>query len=170
MSEHAEEYRELTAKADRHDRSAIAAHHELGLLFIKYGESFTDIARAIDRSVTYVSDHVLIAKNIPSADMLDRVLAERDDIPSWTVLVDWVREGGPGQDTDDDPDARELSRRKRGSRETGGMQLAVPAAIVKALADEGCNAREVMTLFWQNVSPMLLITIAYPERRNSHAA
>ena len=47
---------------------------------------------------------------------------------------------------------------------TSGLNLTVPASIIAGLADQGCNAREVMTRFWQNASPMLLINVAYPDR------
>lgn len=171
MSAHDSEYRDLLAKAVQRDRESITAHWELGELFARYGESVTDIAEAIERGVTFVADHVKIAKVIPTREDLDRVLAERDDIQTWTVLVDWVKVGGPGQEGDDEPDANDISRsRRRGSQpqgsgsqqpQQGGLQLTVPAHIVKALADMGLSPRECMNLFWQNVSPNLIMNIAY---------
>lgn len=184
MSEHDNEYRELLARVTQRDRDSITAHWELGDLFARYGESVTDIAMAISRSVTYVADHVRIVQIIPTREDLDRVLEDRDDIQTWTVLVDWVKAGGPGQESDEEPDAGDISRQKRQGRQQGngpqggggqgggspsggsqgGMQLTVPVHIVKGLADLGANPREVMHMFWQNVSPMLLLNVAYPDR------
>ena len=168
MSEHDNEYRELMTKVMQRDRDSITAHRELGELFAKYGESITDIAMAIGRSITYVSDHVRIVQIIPTREDLDRVLAERDDIQVWTVLVDWVKVGGPGQESGEEPDANDISRQKRqgrqqpqGSGQQGGLQLTVPTHIIKELADMGLNPRETMNLFWQNVSPNLIMNIAY---------
>lgn len=171
MSNHDSEYRDLLAKVTQRDRDSITAHWELGELFARYNESVTDIAEAIDRGVTFVADHVKIAKVIPAREDLDRVLAERDDIQTWTVLVDWVKAGGPGQESEDEPDAGDISRsRRRGPQpqgssgqqpQQGGLQLTVPAHIVKALADMGLNPRECMNLFWQNVSPNMIMNIAY---------
>ena len=174
MSEHDGEYRELLVRVAQRDRDSILAHWELGELFARYGDSVTDIAMAIGRSVTYVADHVAIARRIPAREDLDRVLENRDDIQTWTVLVDWVRAGGPGQESDEEPDAGDISRARRtgrsqpgggqpsqGSGSQGGLQLTVPAHIVKALADMGLNPRECMNLFWQNVNPNLIMNIAY---------
>jgi hypothetical protein len=139
MSEHDNEYRELLAKVAQRDRDSIAAHWELGELFAKYNEPVTDIAMAIERSVTYVADHVRIVQVIPTREDLERVLADRDDIQVWTVLVDWVKAGGPGQESDGEPDANDISRQKRrgqqpGAGSQGGMQLLVPAHIVTRLS------------------------------------
>ena len=164
MSEHESEYRELLAKTMRRDRASIIAHWELGALFAKYGEPVTDIAMAIGRSVTYVADHLAIVRVITTREYLDRVLENRDDIEVWTVLVDWVKAGGPGQESDEEPDAADISRQRRQRQERGGLQLLVPAHVVKALADLGANPREVMHLFWQNASPYLILNVAYPDR------
>lgn len=164
MSEHDEEYRDLLARVLQHDRESIRAHWELGALFARYGEPVTDIAQAISRSVTYVADHIRIAQVVASAEDLDAVLAGRDDIQTWTVLIDWVKAGGPGQDSGDDPDAPEISRRRRQRQDQGGIVLTVPASVIKGLADEGVNPREVMANFWRNVTPHLLISVAYPDR------
>jgi hypothetical protein len=164
MSEHASEYQELLAKAAARDQSAIEAHWELGTLFARYGESVTDIAQAIDRSVSYVSDHIRIAKAIPSTEALAEVLANRDDISTWTILVDWVKSDGPGENEPGGGDAGENYKQKKRRREATAMDLSVPAHIIKGLADAGCNAREVMTNFWANVTPNLLISVAYPDR------
>jgi hypothetical protein len=173
MSSHDDEYRELLARVAQRDRDSILAHWELGELFAKYGETITDIAMAISRSVTYVSDHIRIIQVIPTREDLDRVLEDRDDIQTWTVLIDWVKAGGPGQESDEEPDAGDISRQKRQGRQQpqgtgshgggsqGGLQLTVPAHIIKALADMGLNPRECMNLFWQNVSPNLIMNIAY---------
>jgi hypothetical protein len=169
MSEHDTEYRDLLAKTMQRDRESILAHWKLGALFAKYGEPVAEIAMAIERSVTYVADHVAIVKVISTREDLDRVLENRDDIQTWTVLVDWVKAGGPGQESDEEPDANEISRQKRqrqggqpqGGGSVGGLQLIVPAHIIKALADMGLNPREAMNLFWQNVSPNLIMNIAY---------
>lgn len=168
MSEHDSEYRDLMAKVAQRDRDSISAHWELGELFARYGEPVTDIAMAIERSVTYVADHVAIARLIPAREDLDRVMEDRDDIQTWTVLVDWVKAGGPGQESGEEPDAGDISRQRRrgrpqpqGSGSQGGLQLSVPAHIIKALADMGLNPRECMNLFWQNVNPNLIMNIAY---------
>ena len=169
MSEHDTEYRDLLAKTIQRDRESILAHWKLGALFAKYGEPVAEIAMAIERSVTYVADHVTIVQVIPTREDLDAVLADRDDIQVWTVLVDWVKAGGPGQESDEEPDANDISRQKRGrgqqpqgsGQQQGGLQLTVPAHIIKALADMGLNPREAMNLFWQNVSPNLIMNIAY---------
>lgn len=167
MSKYASEYQELLARVTQRDRDSISAHWELGELFARYGESVTMIARAIERSVTYVADHIAIVRFIQTREILDQVLEDRDDIQSWTVLVDWVKAGGPGQDGDADPDASEISRRRR---QQGGLQLQVPAHVVKGLADLGANPREAMTMFWQNVSPNLIVSVAYPDRMAVSAA
>jgi hypothetical protein len=167
MSNHSDEYRELLARTLRRDRDSIVAHWELGQLFARYGESVTDIAMAIERSVTYVADHVAIAKRIETSEALDAILDERDEIQTWTVLVDWVKAGGPPVDQDGDPDANDISRQRRqrpGQGQTGGLQLTVPSHVVKALADMGLNAREALALFWQNASPNLIMNVAYPDR------
>ncbi len=166
MSKHDSEYRDLLARTLQRDRESIIAHWELGALFARYGESVTDIAMAIERSVTYVADHVAITRVIPAREDLDRVLEGRDDIQTWTVLVDWVRAGGPGQESNTEPDANDISRarRQRQDRQQGGMQLVVPASVIKGLADLGVNPRETMGLFWQNVAPMLIVNVAYPDR------
>lgn len=171
MSEHDNEYRDLLARVMQRDRESITAHWELGELFARYGESVTDIAMAVERSVTFVADHIKIAQVIPTREDLGRVLAERDDIQVWTVLVDWVKAGGPGQESEEEPDAGDISRQRRrgqqpgggsqGSGAQGGLQLTVPAHIIKALADMGLNPRECMNLFWQNVSANLIMNIAY---------
>jgi hypothetical protein len=169
MSEHDSEYRDLLARAMLRDRESITAHWELGELFARYGESVTDIAEAIDRGVTFVADHIRIARAVPAREDLDRVLAERDDIQTWTVLVDWVKAGGPGQESEDEPDAGDISRQRRQGRDQGrgqqpsqgGLQLTVPAHVIKALADLGLNPRECLGLFWQNVSANLIMNIAY---------
>jgi len=170
MTEHDSEYRELLAKVAQRDRDSIEAHWDLGALFAKYGEPVTDIAMAIDRSVTYVAEHIKITQVIPTREDLARVLENRDDITSWTVLIDWVKAGGPGQESDEEPDAGDISRQRRrrqdgqqpqGGGNGGGLQLTVPAHIIKALADMGLNPRECMNLFWQNVSPNLIMNIAY---------
>jgi hypothetical protein len=185
VSEHDEEYRDLLARTLLRDREAIVAHWELGALFARYGEPVTAVAQAIGRSVTYVADHVAIARLIPARGALDRILENRDDITSWTVLADWARAGGPGQDSDDDPDAAEISRQRRrpahrdgqhpqggsggqhpqgGGAQASGLQLTVPAHVIKALADLGANPREVLHRFWQNAAPGLIISVAYPDR------
>lgn len=169
MSEHDNEYRDLLAKVMQRDRDSIEAHWALGELFAKYGESVTDIAMAVERSVTFVADHIKIVQIIPAREDLSRVLENRDDITSWTVLIDWVKAGGPGQEGDDEPDAGDISRQRRqrqqqpqaGGSSGGGLQLTVPAHIIKALADMGLNPRECMNLFWQNVSANLIMNIAY---------
>lgn len=163
MSEHDSEYRELLARVMQRDRDSIIAHWELGELFARYGESVTDIALAIGRSVTYVADHVAIARLITTREDLDTVLSDRDDIQAWTVLVDWVKAGGPGQESNEEPDANDISRQKRQGRQQsqggaqgsgshsggaqGGLQLTVPAHVIKGLADLGANPREVMRNF-----------------------
>lgn len=176
MSEHDSEYRELLAKVAQRDRDSIVAHWELGELFARYGEPVTEIALAIGRSVTYVADHVRIIQVVPAREDLDRVLEDRDDIGTWTVLIDWVKAGGPGQESDEEPDAGDISRQKRQGRQQaqgsgshsggsqGGLQLTVPVHVIKALADLGANPREVMHNFWQNVSPNLILNVAYPDR------
>lgn len=180
MSEHDSEYRELLARVMQRDRDSIIAHWELGELFARYGESVTDIALAIGRSVTYVADHVAIARLITTREDLDTVLSDRDDIQAWTVLVDWVKAGGPGQESNEEPDANDISRQKRQGRQQsqggaqgsgshsggaqGGLQLTVPAHVIKGLADLGANPREVMRNFWQNASPNLILNVAYPDR------
>ena len=177
MSEHDTEYRDLLARTMQRDRESILAHWKLGALFAKYGEPVAEIAMAIERSVTYVADHVKIVQVIPTREDLDRVLENRDDIQAWTVLVDWVKAGGPGQESGEEPDANDISRQKRQGRQSqgsagggsgsqgggsqGGLQLTVPAHIIKALADMGLNPRECMNLFWQNASPNLIMNIAY---------
>jgi hypothetical protein len=161
MTQHDIEYRELLTRTLQRDRDSITAHWELGELFARYGEPVTAIARAIERSVTYVADHVAIVRLIPAREDLAVILEDRDDISSWTILVDWVKAGGPGQDSDEEPDAGEVSRRRRNQ---GGLQLQVPVTVIKGLADLGANPREAMTLFWQNVSPMLIVSVAYPDR------
>jgi hypothetical protein len=172
MSEHDTEYRELMARVAQRDRESIEAHWELGELFARYGEPVTDIAMAIGRSVTYVADHVRIVQVIPTREDLATVLADRDDIQTWTVLIDWVKAGGPGQETEGDPDAGTISRGRRhgpgggtGQRpDRGGLQLTVPAHIIKGLADTGADARTTMNRFWQNVTPNLILSVAYPDR------
>ncbi len=184
MTEHDTEYQALLAKTAQRDRESIIAHWELGALFARYGEPVTGIAGAIGRSVTYVADHLKIAQVIPTREALDQVLTGRDDIQVWTVLVDWVKAGGPGQESEAEPDANDISRARRhpkappassppaGGRGTapsagpqrGGIQLLVPAHIIKGLADLGVNPREAMALFWQNVAPMLIVNVAYPGR------
>jgi hypothetical protein len=168
MSTHDTEYRELLDRVTRHDRDAIGAHWELGQLFARYGEPVTEIAQAIDRGVTFVADHLRIAQALPARGDLDRVLAGRDDISTWTILVDWVRADGPGQESPDEPDAPAISRQRRGrgQGETGGLQLTVPAHIVKGLADAGADARETMHRFWLNVTPHHILEVAYPDRRS----
>ena len=126
MSEHDTEYRDLLAKTMQRDRESILAHWKLGALFAKYGEPVAEIAMAIERSVTYVADHVTIVQVIPTREDLDAVLADRDDIQVWTVLVDWVKAGGPGQESDEEPDANDISRQKRTSRPAAAGQR--PAA------------------------------------------
>ena len=164
MSKHDDEYRTLLAKVASRDRDAIEAHWELGVLFGKYGEPVTDIAQAIGRSVTYVSDHIRIAQAIPTTEYLASVLENRDDIQTWTVLVDWVKSGGPGEGEPGGDDAGRAYRNKKTKREAGGLQLQVPVRIIKELADAGSNAREVMDNFWANVSVNLIISVAYPDR------
>lgn len=182
MTEHADEYRELLARVAQRDRESIEAHWELGELFARYSEPVAEIAMAIERSVTYVADHIKIVQLIPTHEALAHVLGNRDDITSWTVLMDWVRAGGPGQDSDEEPDAGDISRQKRQGRQPpqgagshsggsqGGLQLTVPAHVIKALADLGANPREVMHNFWQNVSPNLILNVAYPDRVASPGA
>jgi hypothetical protein len=170
MSTHDSEYRDLLARVAQRDRESITAHWELGELFARYGDPVTEIAMAIGRSVTYVADHIRIIQVIPTREILDEVLRGRSDISSWTVLIDWVKAGGPGQESDEDPDASDISRSRRqgrngaGQQPQGGIQISVPAHVIKGLADLGANPREAMTLFWQNVSPMLILSVAYPDR------
>jgi hypothetical protein len=169
MSEHDTEYRELLARVARHDRDSITAHWELGELFARYGEPVTEIALAIGRSVTYVADHVRIAQVIPAREDLDRVLADRDDIQAWTVLVDWVKAGGPGQESEEEPDAPAISRQRRGGRgdqPQGGIQLVVPQSMIAGLADLGADPRDALRRFFQNVTPRMIIEMAYPDRRS----
>lgn len=168
MNEHHHEYRELLAKVMKRDRDSIEAHWELGELFAKHNEPVADIAMAIDRGVTFVADHIKIVQAIPTKEDLAAVLENRDDITSWTILIDWVKAGAPGQDSGEEPDAGDISRSKRqgrgqgqGQPQGGGLQLTVPAHIIKALADMGLNPRECMNLFWQNVSANLIMNIAY---------
>ncbi|HTO23438.1 MAG TPA: hypothetical protein VMQ10_13275 [Spirochaetia bacterium] len=167
MSEHHHEYRELLAKVMKRDRDSIEAHWELGELFAKHNEPVADIAMAIDRGVTFVADHIKIVQAIPTREDLAAVLENRDDITSWTVLIDWVKAGAPGQESEEEPDAGDISRQKRQGRgrndqyQQGGIVLTVPTHIIKALADLGVNPREAMGLFWQNVSVNLIVNIAY---------
>lgn len=162
MSDHTDEYQALLAVVAGRDRDAIVAHWELGQLFAKYGETVPDIAEAVGRSVTYVADHIRIAREITSREWLDSVLDGRDDIDTWTVLLAWVKAGGPGQDSDDEPDAKDIARQRRGR--SGGNDLSVPPVIIKGLADLGLNAREVMNDFWRNASAQLILNVAYPGR------
>jgi hypothetical protein len=160
MSNHADEYQALLAVTAGRDRDAIVAHYELGQLFARYGETVPDIAEAIGRSVTYVADHIRIARDVVSREHLDNVLDGRDDIDTWTVLLAWVKAGGPGQNSDDEPDAKDIARQRRNTPR--GNQFFVPPVIVKSLADLGLNAREVLTDFWGNASAQLILNIAYP--------
>lgn len=175
MSEHAGEYQELLARTAQADRGSIEAHWDLGELFGRYGEPVADIALAIGRSVTYVAEHVRLVQVIATREILARVLAERDDVTSWTVLIDWVKAGGPGQASDAEPDAADISRQRRrpqaqGSGQQGGLQLTVPAHVIKGLADLGLNPRECMGLFWQNATPNLIMSVAYPGTHRHQAA
>lgn len=157
MSAHLEEYRAKLALVSQQEMGSLVAHWELGEVFARYGEPIRDIAKALEVSFSTVQRHLLIAKIIPTREDLDRLLQTRPDIRCWQDLLVWADARPP-----EGKDQRQDQADRGGAQ--GGIVLTVPASVIKALADQGCNAREVITLFWQNVSPHLLITIAYPDR------
>lgn len=164
MGTHDGEYREALALAESADRKSIEYHWKMGELFARHHEAAADIALAIGKSVGYVYDHLLIYRQVPTAEKLAQLLKLRDDIAVWTHLLAWVKEAGPaGGDAKDDA-RRKRQPKTRTQPSQGGIVITVPAHVIKALADQSANPREVMTNFFRNASAQMLIQVAYPDR------